>query len=243
MFESDNTYRDRFKDKFDFAVVTIAKFGFTTRKLLSALFDVSAQGNWQFFKKLESSGLISANPVLGSRTKVYMLTKSGFEYAKYLLPSSNLVYRKTLSLPYLNHSLNIQQFVVEKREVIKSFLSESELIPMSLSRQPDLLATMKNNQVIAVEMELTQKNAARIQYNYASAFRDIERGFYHNVIYVFTDANVLRFYKSIYSQEVWNTYQIQVDKKLRQVGNFSPVELKQRYGDFIFNLQNPYKLG
>ncbi|RUT64124.1 hypothetical protein CKG00_18515 [Morganella morganii] len=172
-----------------------------------------------------------------------MLTKSGFEYAKYLLPSSNLVYRKTLSLPYLNHSLNIQQFVVEKREVIKSHLSESELIPMSLSRQPDLLATMKNNQVIAVEMELTQKNAARIQYNYASAFRDIERGCYHNVIYVFTDANVLRFYKTVYNQESWNTYQIQVDKKLRQVGVFSPAELKQRYGEFVFNLQDPYKLG
>lgn len=243
MFESENTYRDRFKDKFDFAVVTMAKFGFTTRKILSSLFNVSAQGNWQFFKKLESSGLVFANPVLGSRTKVYMLTKSGFEYARYLLPSSNLVYRKTLSLPYLNHSLNIQQFIVEKREVIKSYLSESELIPVSLSRQPDLLVTMKNNKVIAIEMELTQKNSARVQYNYASAFRDIERGFYHNVIYVFTNANVLHFYKDIYDQENWNTYQIQIDKKLRQVGIFSPSELKLRHGDFIFNLQNAYQLG
>ncbi|ENY1827863.1 hypothetical protein ACFVMS_004473 [Salmonella enterica] len=243
MFESDNTSRDRFKDKFDFAVVTIAKFGFTTRKLLSALFDVSSQGNWLFFKNLESSGLVSAHSILGSKAKVYMLTKSGFEYARYLLPSSNLIYRKTLSLPYLNHSLNIQQFVVEKREVIKSYLSESELIPMRLSRQPDLLATMKNNKVIAIEMELTQKNSARIQYNYASAFRDIERGYYHNVIYVFTDANVLRFYKSIYDQENWNTYQVQVDKKLRPVGLFSPAELKQRHGEFIFNLQNTYQLG
>ncbi|EGD1139006.1 hypothetical protein IAV22_004431 [Salmonella enterica] len=243
MFESDNTSRERFKDKLDFAVVTIAKFGFTTRKLLSALLDVNDKGNWQFFKKLESAGLVSACPVLGSRTKVYMLTKAGFEYAKYLLPSSNLVYRKTLSLPYLNHALNIQQFVVEKREVIKSYQSESELIPVSLSRHPDLLATMKNNQVVAVEMELTQKSASRVQYNYAAAFRDMEQGHYHNVIYVFTDANVLRFYKAIYHQENWNTYQVQVDKKLRQVGVFSPAELKQRYGDFIFNLQDSYKLG
>lgn len=243
MFESENTYRDRFKDKFDFAVVTIAKFGFTTRKLLSALFNVSSQGNWQFFKKLESSGLVSVHPVLGSRAKVYMLTKSGFEYAKYLLPSSNLVYRKTLSLPYLNHSLNIQNFIVEKREVIKSYLSESEITPMGFSRQPDLLVTMKNNKIIAVEMELTQKSAARIQYNYSSALRDIERNYYHNVIYVFTNANVLRFYKDIYNQESWNTYQIQIDKKLRQIGVFSPSELRNRYGDFVFNLQSSYQLG
>ncbi|EJP2192487.1 hypothetical protein NU008_004443, partial [Salmonella enterica] len=97
--------------------------------------------------------------------------------------------------------------------------------------------------IIAVEMELTQKSAARIQYNYSSALRDIERNSYHNVIYVFTNANVLRFYKDIYNQESWNTYQIQIDKKLRQVGVFSPSELRNRYGDFVFNLQSSYQLG
>lgn len=207
-------------------VLLLAKFGFSTRKIICSLLRTSYNGQNDFFKKLISDSLIISNKRSGFLSDIYTLSSDGFELAKHYQPDSKFTFRRKLSFPNIVHALSIQQFLVENIERFSDFQSESELSVMNFNRRPDLIVITNDGNKMAIEIELNQKSEPQVEYNFFQHYRDWKLNRFDTVCYVFDNESIMKKYISIFTKEKWKTHDFFLGK-LKETGDFDPVELQE----------------
>ncbi|MBQ0619617.1 hypothetical protein MJ636_013000 [Proteus mirabilis] len=207
-------------------VLLLAKFGFSTRKIICDLLGASYSGQNVFFKKLQHESLIIANKRSGFLSDIYTLSSDGFDLAKHYQPDSKFTFRRKLSFPNIVHALSIQQFLVNSLNKFSDYQSESELSVMNFHRRPDLMVFTNDNKKMAIEIELNQKSVSQVEYNFFQHYRDWKLNRFDSVCYVFDNEVIMKKYISIFSKDKWKTHDFFLGK-LKETGEFDPIELQE----------------
>jgi len=229
-------------EKREKVVLWLAKFGFSSRDLLSKMLGVNVEGQGVFFKKLVESGVTKEEYVPGTRKRIVTLTPDGIQQARIYNPELEVKVLRKFPLHTLIHSYSIQTFLTTQKGV-QEFFSESELAKKKFIRRPDLLIVNASGVRIAVEVELTQKDVNRIYFNFYGHVQDWQKEKIDHVIYLFSSANVLSKYEELYLKNPWPKFTT-ADGNIRhmtRVGSVDP-EPAHSHGLIIFHQFEPYAL-
>lgn len=97
-------------------VIWLAKFGFSTRDLLSKCWVLTLTGR-SLFKKLVESGITKEEYVPGTRKRVITLTPDGVQQARIYQPDLEVKALRKFPLHTLIHSYSIQSFLTTQKGV------------------------------------------------------------------------------------------------------------------------------
>ena len=207
---------ERGREKIEAVICWLARFGFSDRKVLANLLDVTKAGNSAFFRRLASSSFIRTHEMpdiayVGRPRILYSLTDSGYGYASMLLPDLEIKRKPALPTWITQvHSLAIQRDLIrqERDGLCASYVSEIELSRMTLAHSPDAILTRVDGSREALEIELTQKSESRIYHIFLGHVRNIGEGAYRHVRYIFRSPGLRKKYESLYLREVWPIYKV-----------------------------------
>lgn len=205
--------------KMNAVIIWLARFGYSTRKMLCLMLDIKIPSSTRFFNKMVDNGFIKMHSFSPSNHKIVMLTDEGYEIARFLLQDKRIIERRRLSFPNIMHSYSIQSFLVSNLKNIDSYLTEMDMAQENFYRRPDLIFN-SNGESVAVEVELNQKTNAQIEYNYMQHIRDTERKRFDYVIYLFSSEGVKDKYEQMYKKDSINTYE-SFQGKLKKVGVYN----------------------
>ncbi|QKG51208.1 hypothetical protein WMR86_20160 (plasmid) [Proteus vulgaris] len=231
--------RELAQEKRKKVVLLIAKFGFSTRKIVCDLLGTTYGTQSVFFKKMISDNLIIQNKRTGFLSEILTLSQDGFDLAKYYNPDSKFTFRRKLSFPNIVHALSIQQFLVNGLNKFSDYQSESELSVMNFHRRPDLMVITRDDKRMAIEIELNQKGVSQIEYNFFQHYRDWKLNRFDSVCYVFDNEVIMKKYISIFSKDKWKTHDFFLGK-LKETGEFDPAELQEN-GVITFLYMDSFK--
>lgn len=223
-------------------VIWLAKFGFSTRDLLSKMLGVNANGQGAFFKKLVESGITKEEYVPGTRKRVITLTPDGVQQARIYQPDLEIKFLRKFPLHTLIHSYSIQTFLTTQKGV-KDFFSETELAKRKFIRRPDLLIVNDVGVKIAIEVELTQKDVNRVYFNFYGHVQDWQQERIDHVIYLFSSPTVLARYEELYQKNPWPKF-ITTDGNVRHMSRSGSVDSSHAHihGLMYFHKFEPYAL-
>ncbi|NQD63309.1 hypothetical protein HP459_18190 [Enterobacter sp. CM29] len=223
-------------------ILWLAKFGFSTRDLLSRMLNVNVNGQGDFFKRLADEGITKETYVPGTRKRVLTLSNDGIEEAKLSNPTLAVRQFRRFPLHTLIHSYSIQSFLTAQKG-IKDFYSETELAKEKYERRPDLLIINSNDVKIAVEIELTQKDTNRIYHNFYAHSLDWQKGRFDHVMYLFTSAEVQKNYAELYDKNPWPKF-VTTDGNVRHISRVGSVDPKpiHEHGLVVFHRFEPYSM-
>ena len=224
-------------------IIWLARFGFSTRLVLTKMLGTSYNGQNEFFKRLIDDGLVERRYVTGTSKQLFTLTSAGVNLYKIIEPNLSIKRVPKISLPTLIHSMTIQEFVISNNAA-ESVVGEYELYKQDWLRRPDAVITNTKGTKIAIEVELTKKSSARVIYNFCNHFEDFKKGFFDRVLYLFPDDGIQKFYQDIYSDTSWP--HVVYDEKKRSYkkisgSQFDPNEIHESE-IFIFNRFSPSTL-
>lgn len=224
------------------------QFNVSTQRLLATMLGVDERGQYQFFSRLRSSGLVETfqHEALG-RELLYRLSGEGMAVAA-MHHGYALIKPQKVSHQVLMHDLTVQAAVVRRLTLIDGGAGgESPLIDFVSERQngapingkkPDTLLTYAAHK-LALELELSHKNSARVYYNYLSHLKNIRDKHYGAVAYVFTSERLRNLYEAKFSEPTWPIYAI--GKNNRLVLTPTPFELKPESRRFFsFTVEHGY---
>lgn len=223
-------------------VIWLAKFGFSTRDLLSKMLGVNVDGQGAFFKKLVECGLIKEEYAPGTRKRVITLTSDGIKQARIYQPGLEIKSLRRFPLHTLIHSYSIQTFLTTQKGV-KEFFSESELATQNFTRRPDLIIINDAGIRIAIEVELTQKDVNRIYYNFHGHTQDWQQNRIDHVIYLFSSQGMLEKYEELYQKNPWPKF-VSTDGNVRHMSRAGTVDPSHAHahGLIYFHKFEPYSL-
>lgn len=204
-------------------ILWLAKFGFSTRELLSHMLGVANEGQAAFFKRLCDDEITKEAYISGTRKRVVTLTSEGAKQAKIYEPDLSVKSFKKFPLHTLIHGYTIQSFLINQKGV-QRFFSEAELATQAFVRRPDLIIINEAGIQIAIEVELTQKDANRIYYNFGSHVQDWQKQKFAHVIYLFSSASVRDHYEEMYQKNPWPKFSSSTGnvRHITRAGSFDP---------------------
>jgi len=183
-------------------ILWLAKFGFSTRELLSQMLGVAVEGQAAFFKRLVEDEITKEAYISGTRKRVVNLTAEGTRQARIYEPELSVKAFKKFPLHTLIHGYTIQSFLISQKGV-QQYFTEAELATQKFVRRPDLIITNEAGIKIAVEVELTQKDVNRVYYNFGGHVQDWQKQHFSHVIYLFSSASVRDHYDELYQKNPW----------------------------------------
>ncbi|HFQ9467571.1 TPA: hypothetical protein ACHTH4_004783 [Escherichia coli] len=204
-------------------VLWLAKFGFSTRDLLSRMLGVKTDGQAAFFKRLSDDGVTKELYVSGTRKRVLTLTAEGTQQARIYEPDISVKSFRRFPLHTLIHGYTIQSFLISQKGV-QRFYSEAELATQKFIRRPDLLIVNESGVKIAIEVELTQKDTNRIFYNLHGHVQDWHKERFSHVIYLFSSTKVCEHYQELYEKNPWPKFVSDTGnvRHITRSGSFDP---------------------
>ncbi|WP_435362501.1 hypothetical protein [Klebsiella pneumoniae] len=223
-------------------VLWLAKFGFSTRELLSHMLGVAVEGQAAFFKRLAEDEITKEAYVSGTRKRVVTLTPDGVRQAKIYEPALAIKNFKKFPLHTLIHGYTIQSFLISQKGV-QEFYSEAELATQTFVRRPDLIIVNESGIKIAIEVELTQKDVNRIYYNFGGHVQDWQKQKFAHVIYLFSSPTVRDHYDELYQKNPWPKF-ISATGNVRHItraGSFDPSNV-HNHGLIYFHQFDSYVL-
>lgn len=255
MLENKNTIAQGYvvaKRRADEKKVTILKwlyqFNVSTQRLMSELLHVDERGQYQFFARLRKSGLVETtqHEALG-REQLYRLTSEGIADA-----ARHHGYA-VMRPPHISHQVLMHDLTVQAAVIRRLYLAGGEggaLAPLIdyvsernngaplNGKKPDALLTYENY-TLALELELSHKNSARVFYNYLSHLKNIRDGHYNAVAYVFTSPKLCELYEQKFHLPEWPVYS--VGKMNRLVRTPTAFTLKPDHRRFFsFSVEKGY---
>ena len=196
------------------------QFDYSTRQILLSRLGLNPNSHHDYFKKLETKGILRRVPTYTLRGKfVYALTTLGLNLLnEYLskttlrLPTDSLHTVKSvfkLSHTNIRHHLAVQKTVISLLPNSTHFFSE-KFMPNFQSascntKKPDALICYPNQQ-IALEVELTAKNDKRLYSAFSEHAEGILRNNYSHVLYVFPTKSLCSHYLSKFDMDTWPRY-------------------------------------
>ena len=130
---------------------------------------------------------------------------------RYWLSPSKVVMSTTV------HSFSIQKAIAERWDVSLPFNFQSERFIEHIHQQkrPDALVD-DDGQVVALEVELTQKSSSRIFLGYRNHLEGLKAELYHRVLYMFPTEGLKKSYEKRFNQEMWPMFLRDKNGKVRQ---------------------------
>ncbi|TDN48078.1 hypothetical protein [Scandinavium goeteborgense] len=223
-------------------VTWLAKFGFSSRDLLSLMLNVKSLGQAAFFKSLVNEGITSERYVPGTKKRVVTLTAEGVTLARIFNPEMEVRTLRRFPLHTLIHGYSIQKFLTTQKGVTL-FETEHELGKKKFFRRPDLLITNEAGVKIAVEVELTMKDVNRIYFNFGNHLLDWQQERFEHVIYLFTSASVCDKYETLYKKNPWPKFS-SPDGNVMHISRAGSIEphSAHSHGLMHFHKFEPYSL-
>lgn len=208
--------------KRDKITIWLARFGFSTRDLLSKMLGVNVDGQGAFFKQLVESGITKEEYVPGTRKRVITLTPGGIQQARIYQPDLEVKSLRKFPLHILIHSYSLQAFLITQ-EGVKDFFSGPELAKRKFIRRPDLLIVNDAGVKIAIAVELTQKDVNRVYFNLYGHVQDWQQKRVDRVIYLFSSPVVLARYEELYQKNSWPKF-ITADGNIRHMSRSGSID-------------------
>jgi hypothetical protein len=208
--------KERGSEKIKAVIGWLYEFDFSTRQILCELLGLDGhRGQGAFFKRLLDMGLIEPmrSPLI--RHHVYQLSDAGRELALLNIQSDSIHTRRRQASPAVQiHDLTVQAAAMRRKDGLISALSERHISTGAQGKVPDALLIYENKK-IALEVELTHKNSARIYYNFLCHLRNINNDEYSSVEYVFPTQVLADNYKAKFLTEIWPIYKPDQNRRLK----------------------------
>jgi len=216
------TSKARGTEKIKTVINWLYEFDFSTRQILCDLLGLDGhRGQGGFFKKLLDDGLIEPMQSPLIRHHVYRLTDAGRELA-YLHASvdSQHARRRAASPAVQIHDLTVQLSALRRKDGLVAAISERHISTGTAGKVPDALLVYGDHK-IALEVELSHKNSARVYYNFLCHLRNINNEDYSHVEYVFPTQTLADNYKAKFLQPSWPIYKPDQNRRLKlQQGDY-----------------------
>jgi hypothetical protein len=260
--------RKRNSNKKMYVLLYLAKFKYTTKRILSDFLGLSIKGQQDFYTKLEKSGL------LYRKTKVYLspgeylygLGSLGASYAKEKvqkfsgyeklekIPGAKFRHSAFLQLIFNKVSKNglgdfnidlppeyLFDYVLNEDEYRKTYLLDKN------SKRPDLICPIEKQGekfLCAIEAEIYKKDDKDIYKAFAKIYQDIELGRYQICRYYFLNQSTLNHYKKIYDKPEWSYgWTRTTDEKGKfQDGYTETVKVGERYVYAVDCIEEEFKI-
>lgn len=192
---------------------------FSSRSLLAQrLGYANERGQGAFFKRLAQKGLIAELPTIVVRHGLYQLTPDGRAIAAAHWHQGDLVAPRARLSPAMQlHDLTAQQFVIRHGGPFSDFVTERYLLDGGRHKAPDVILTYPTERV-AIEVELSHKNTARLYYGFWQHLTNIRDGLYSRVRYVFTNAALCENYRKKCLAPEWPVYFFSQARQLKRQG-------------------------
>lgn len=214
------------RQKMNKVIIWLARFGYSTRKMLCRMLDVNVTSSTRFFNTMAENGFIKLHSFSPSSHKIVMLTEEGYAIARFLLQHVKITERKRLSFPNIMHSYSIQSFLITNLNNADEYYTEMDLAQYPYYRRPDLLI-QSGGKSVAVEVELNQKASSQVEYNFMQHIKDAEQNRFDNVLYLFSGVSVRDKYISLYEKECINVYNLH-QGKLKKAGEYDMRDVHDR---------------
>ncbi|MCW5245667.1 hypothetical protein [Pseudomonas aeruginosa] len=238
--------KERSREKIKEVVRWLALFDFSNQSLLAKAYGAEVRGQTVFFRRLEESRLVVVTKAPGLDWKIYSLSQSGMEMARVLLPHLDLKRRRTPSWIQLVHAFSIQGAIMVRRDEISGFMPEKELSKMKANHLPDAVLEYKNGKKVALEVELNHKSVGRIYNIFLSHLKNIHKGHYDQVLYLFSSEQLKNNYEEKYKVNIWPMYIISERGKLvlspEHRGGFDAAKMVHPTDKFRFICEELYSL-
>lgn len=200
--------RARFDEKRDFVIHWMLEFHVATRSILCGALGINSKNQNSFFLSLKKSGLfeIVRHPLL--KEQLWMLNFQGKQYAarlsekaeRYHATPSRVVNSTTV------HTLSVQRAIIDIKgagiALPFDFQSERMITTIEQQKRPDALVT-DDQDVLALEVELTQKSRSRIYLGFMDHIENMKAQLYERVLYVFPTQALCDGYKRRFDQPQW----------------------------------------
>lgn len=215
------------------------QFDVSTRKLLCAMLGLSTdRGQGAFFARLIDLGLIELTHSPLIRHHVYRLTNQGWEWAimRFGFDASTSK-RRYISPAVQVHDLTVQKMVIERMDGLVNYFAERHIHTGKAGTMPDALLEYQDHSV-ALEVELSHKNTARVYYTYLSHLRNIKEGKYQKVLYVFSNPDLLETYRDRFLAKSWPVYKVDPRGRLTRVKTGDDAHGRPVYQTYALGEQN-----
>lgn len=211
--------RQRYQEKVDFVIQWLLEFGSSTPSVLCLAMKLNRKNQGHFFLSLKKSGLFATvkNPLIAE--EMFLLSAEGKargatlseKAEKYWLSPSKVVISTTI------HSFSIQKTIAERYDVSLPFGFQSERFIEHIGKQkrPDALVD-DGGEIVALEVELTQKSSGRIYLGYRNHLEALKEGLYKRVLYVFPTEALKHSYEKRFNSESWPLFLRDQHGKVRQ---------------------------
>lgn len=201
---SGSKSRQRGRDKIDMAINWLRCFDYSDIYLLSRYLDVDANGQRNFYAKLEKEGVVASLKLPLIRRRLYCLDRLGRERAQTLHPTEPL--KKVSGKPNwgkLAHLFAIQAAVLNRLSQMDEFVAEKFLVNHFKTKHiPDALL-VRNNERTALEVELSHKADMRIFFIFLNHIKNLSNDEYERVHYIFQDAGLMKLYQEKFDRPEW----------------------------------------
>lgn len=208
--------KNRGTEKIKLVINWLYEFDFSTRQILCELLGLDGhRGQGGFFKKLLDDGLIELMPSPLIRHHVYRLTDAGRELAYMnVAEDSQHARRRAVSPAVQIHDLTVQQAALRRKDGLLNAISERHISTGTAGKVPDALLIYETHRV-ALEVELSHKNSARVYYNFLCHLRNINNDEYTHVEYVFPNQVLADNYKAKFLAPSWPIYKPDHNRRLK----------------------------
>jgi len=133
--------------------------------------------------------------------------------------------------------------VIHRLDDVEKVEPEKALQALRAIRLPDAILTMKNDTRVALEVELNHKSTARVYHIFLAHLRNIRKGHYNRVLYLFPNDRLANVYREKFMEPRWPIYRLNENKRL-VFDNTRTYEAEQvqQSGLFTFETEELYQL-
>lgn len=208
--------RERAKEKLDLILKIMVDFHHSTRELLLQRLNLATHSHHRYFATLEEKGILKRieSPSIRSNF-IYMLTHIGAELAaeKLAIATHYQLNGHKINHNNLRHDLAIQKAVITRINDYDDFIPEKFLPSLNINdeKRPDG-CFLKDKEKTMLEVELTAKTDHRIYRAFISHAKAIIKKHYNNVLYVFPNKSIKKYYLERFNEKTWPCYH-QNDRK------------------------------
>jgi len=194
-------------EKREYVLCWLAEFHYSTRRVIAEALGLRAEGQGGFFKRLERDNLVRSVQVPTILERLILLTPNGLEHARALTAraTSYTTEPSKITSSTVIHNLSVQLAALRMQRDVRKIMFERHLEFATRIKLPDAVVETDSGR-LALEVELTHKNTARIYRAFIDSIQNIKEGHYARVRYIFHRKLLLDHYFELFRAPTWPYY-------------------------------------